>query len=241
ARRYQTPAEVAEALAPFAAAPRVRPWRWVAAAAATVALLAGAGALSRLGPGAAGDAPEPWQPPKADEGRRFWGHPAGEGVWGVAFSPDGGRAVSCGADGYVRQWDVASGKELWACDCQANGQSLRDVAVSPDGGTALVAVYDHTVRVLDMATGEERRRFEGHKAKVHGGSFSSDGRLALSSSGTSYANREQDNTVRLWEVATGKESRRFEGHAGWVRTAVFSPDDRYVLSASLDRTVRLWD
>src|SRR5262249_6886210 len=110
-RRYQTPAEVAEALAPFAAAPGARLWRWAAAAAAGAllagALLAGTVALSGLGRGAAGDAPERWRRQQADEIHRFRGHPAGEGVWGVAFSPDGGRAVSCGADGYVRQWDVA--------------------------------------------------------------------------------------------------------------------------------------
>jgi serine/threonine protein kinase/WD40 repeat protein len=175
----------------------------------------------------------------ADEVICWWGHRTGEGVWSVAFSPDSRRALSCGDDGYVRQWDIASRKEKWACPIHE--RSLRDVAVSPDGRTALVAVYDHTVRVLDMATGKELRRFEGHKAKVHGVSFSRDGRLALSAGGTSDPSQEQDNSVRLWEVATAKEIQRFQGHRGWVRTAVFSPDARYVLSASLDRTLRLWD
>jgi serine/threonine protein kinase len=41
ARRYQTPAEVAQALAPFAAVPRRRYGRWVAAAAATLLLAGG--------------------------------------------------------------------------------------------------------------------------------------------------------------------------------------------------------
>jgi hypothetical protein len=52
ARRYQTPAEVAQALAPFAAVPRRRYGRWVAAAAA-ILLLAGGFVLWRTDLGAA--------------------------------------------------------------------------------------------------------------------------------------------------------------------------------------------
>ena len=245
ARRYQTPADVDKALAPFAAAPVRRRWPWIAAA-ATILMLAGALVLARMDLPATlqriiANNADSGQRPQGDEVRRWDAHTGEDGVWGVAFALDGGRAISCGADGYVRQWDIASGKELWSRACQPDGQSVRHVAISPDGRTVLAAGYDHTVRVLDMATGQELRRFEGHKAKVHGVSFSSDGRLALSAGGTTFPDQVPDYTVRLWEVATGKEIRCFEGHTGWVRTAVFSPDDRYVLSASLDQTVRLWD
>jgi serine/threonine protein kinase/WD40 repeat protein len=252
AQRYQTPAEVADALRPFAASPILRYWHKIAAVAVVLLMVSGlaiwqtqwgAGLLGLMGNKSAVVECEGEQTLSSGaEGTLcILGHESGEGVWGVAFSPDGRCALSCGDDGYVRQWDVATGKELWPSACQLNGSALRDVAVSPDGRTALVAAFDSTVRVLDMKTGKQLRRFEGHKAKVHGVTFSSDSRLALSASGTSFPYREQDNSIRLWEVATGREIRQYQGHKGWVRTAVFSPDDRYVLSASLDRTVRLWD
>ncbi len=253
AQRYQTPAEVAYALLRFTRCPICKRRHGIAAIVAIVLLVSSffvlwktewaAGLLrlqSKSGVVIQSDSAQSLTS-DMDGTLCIWGHVAGEGVWGVAFSPDGRRALSCGDDGYVRQWDVTTGKELWASPCQLHGSALRDVAVSPDGRNALVAVFDSTVRVLDMQTGKELRRFEGHKAKVHGVTFSSDGKLALSASGTSFPYREQDNSIRLWEVATGKEIRIFQGHQGWVRTAVFSPDDRLVLSASLDRTVRLWD
>lgn len=244
ARRYQTPADVAQALAPFAAAPVHRRWPWIAAAALLVfagGLVLARTELSAILQRLVANGAEPGQRPQGAEIRRFDAHTGEDGVWGVVFAPDGDRAISCGADGYVRQWDITSGKELWSRACQSDGKCLRHVAISPNGRTILAAGYDHTVRVLDTATGEELRRFEGHKAKVHGVSLSSDGRLALSAGGTTCPDQVPDNTVRLWEVATAREIRCFEGHTGWVRTAVFSPDDRYVLSASLDQTVRLWD
>jgi RNA polymerase sigma factor (sigma-70 family) len=163
-------------------------------------------------------------------------------VTAVAFSHGGRRAITCADDGFVRQYDLASGKELWAFDTHAAGPgAARDLAVSRDGRLALVAVGDCTVRLLDTKTGQEGRRFEGHKSMVEGVSFSKSGRLALSASGTWYPNVEHDNTVRLWDVATGKEIRRFEGHTSWVSIPVFSPDERYVLSPSDDRTIRMWD
>jgi WD40 repeat protein/serine/threonine protein kinase len=79
----------------------------------------------------------------------------------------------------------------------------------------------------------EVRRFDGHTDGAWGVAFSPDGRYALSGAG--------DGTVRLWGVATGREVRRFSGHNKAVDDVAISPDGRRALTGSLDATVRLWD
>jgi RNA polymerase sigma factor (sigma-70 family) len=186
--------------------------------------------------------PEPEGPVQVGETRSFKSPTATGAVTAVAFSHDGRRAITCADDGFVRQYDLAGGKELWAFNTHTPGPgTVRDVAVSRDGRLALVAVGDCTVRLLNTETGEEIRQFVGHRSRVEGVSFSNSGRLALSASGTWYPNVEHDNTVRLWDVATGTQIRCFEGHTSWVSIPVFSPDERYVLSPSDDRTIRMWD
>jgi len=53
--------------------------------------------------------PRLWDVETGHEIRRFKGH--SDAILGVAFSPDGRRALSASFDGIVRLWDVASGQE----------------------------------------------------------------------------------------------------------------------------------
>src|SRR5262249_3384965 len=41
-----------------------------------------------------------------------FGEPTNRGMWRAVFSPDGDQVLSAGADGYLRLWDVATGKEV---------------------------------------------------------------------------------------------------------------------------------
>src|SRR5262249_57357219 len=98
---------------------------------------------------------------KPGEVRRLDANRDGDGVWGVALSPDGRRAVSCGDDGLLRVFDLAAGRELRHFDLRPfqNGDvRLRGVTFAPDGRHALVASYDGTVRVWDVEAGKELRR-----------------------------------------------------------------------------------
>ena len=159
-----------------------------------------------------------------------------DGVYGVAFSPDGRLLASGGRDWTVRLWDPATGEHLRTLTGHAG--TVRGVAFSPDGRLLASGCGDRTVRLWDLATGEHLRTLSGHG--VLGVAFSPDGRL-LASGG-------RDWTVRLWDPATGEHLRTLTGHAGTVRGVAFSPDGRLLASGcgdrrllAGDRMVWLWD
>jgi RNA polymerase sigma factor (sigma-70 family) len=214
--------------------------RVVALAVAAGALLAGAGVVlcqvpaERAAARDQGQPPAPAVPEKVGEVRRFEGHP--DWVYTVALSPDGKRALSGSssvndADGVVRLWDVAAGKERSQLEGHTAG--VMGVAFSPDGKRGLSGSDDQTARLWDLDTGKEVRRFEGHTDQVWAVAYAPDGKGVATGS--------RDQTIRLWDAETGKELKRFEGHTDGLLALAFAPDGRRLLSGSFDATVRLWD
>jgi WD40 repeat protein/tRNA A-37 threonylcarbamoyl transferase component Bud32 len=155
-------------------------------------------------------------------------------VRAVAFSPDGARLASAGADGTVRVWDRQAAKEILTL--RGPDDAIAAVAFSPDGQCLAAGTAAGTLRVWDAAQGKEVVTWRGHAAGVTGLAFDSDGRR-LASTGKGEWNCVE---LKLWDPTDGKP---LAGAASpnILAAVAFSPNGRRLVTAGHDEVVAMWD
>jgi WD40 repeat protein len=77
-----------------------------------------------------------------------------DGIWSIAYSPDGKRLAAAGWDKLIYVFDPADGKLLFAV--RAHSEPIVSLAFSPDGVRLASASLDQTIRIWDMK--KSRRR-----------------------------------------------------------------------------------
>jgi WD40 repeat protein/DNA-binding SARP family transcriptional activator len=156
------------------------------------------------------------------------------GANGTALSPDGRRvAVLSGADGYIHQFEVASGEEVLRLYSDQFGEPS-NVSWSPDGryvaGGALPRVWDAT-------TGKLRFSMFGHTDVLFDVDWSRDSSRLVTGA--------YDGTAKVWALEEGgaRELMSLSAQPSRVITGVaFSPDGTRVMTGNGDvSAAKIWD
>jgi WD40 repeat protein len=154
------------------------------------------------------------------------------------FSPNK-RVVGFIAEGRIRLWDLATGKE--SIVLPGHQRPVWAVAFSPDGRWAATGSEDGTVRLWDARTGRELRTMEKDGGPMISLSFAPDGKT-LAGGGEPFepGTDEPRASLWLWDPDTGKPLYSARRHASAVRGLAFTPDSKAVFTASAEG-VHCWD
>jgi serine/threonine protein kinase len=225
ARRFQSPAELIEALESVL---RAQPGgRETAVPLATPPQRASREAAVPLGGSPAPSAHTAVNQIRAHEG----------GVQALSLSADGNLLLSGGQDETLRLWDAGRLRPLKVLAGDVG--PVEDVCLAPGGkwlaSCALRLLQtDMVVQIWDVASGNARRRLKGPTDNLHCLAVSFDGRRVAAGS--------SDRTARVWALdQAGFPSVCLKGHSGTVSNVKFLPGADTLLSASHDGTVRVWD
>ena len=158
-------------------------------------------------------------------------------VVAIAFSGDGKKIASGGADHKVRLWNANVQQPIgkpFGKQSEWHQKAVLAVAFSPDGKRLVSGSVDRTIRVWDAATGKPiGKPLIGHGYSVVSVAFSPDGKQIVSGS--------DDKTIRVWDAATGRQLMQMQGEPFQPILVGFSLDGKTVFSRSFDNVMRFWD
>jgi serine/threonine protein kinase/Tol biopolymer transport system component len=162
-------------------------------------------------------------------------------AYSVAFSPDGKTLAAANdtsgdnpADGTIRLWNVATGKQA-AEFTDPSSQGAYSVVFSPDGKTLATGDANGHVYLWNVATGKLAATFTDPSSQ---GAYS----VVFSPDGKTLATGDANGHAYLRTVATGKLAATFTdpGSRG-VSSVVFSPDGKTLAAGDANGHVYLWN
>jgi WD40 repeat protein len=152
-------------------------------------------------------------------------------VYGVSFSPDGKMLASCGADKFVKVFQVPSGKFIKSFE--GHTHHVLDVGWKGDGKLLASAGADNAIKVWDFEKGEQTRTMNGHSKQIT--------RLVFVGATPQFVTCSGDQTVRMWNVDNGGTIRQFGSTNDYLFSVGVSPDGSIVAAGGEDGILRIFN
>jgi WD40 repeat protein len=155
-------------------------------------------------------------------------HPGG--ATALKFDPSGAHLFSAGYDGTVREWDLATRRQVGIL--RANGATIWTIDLSPDGKRLATGGEDAIIRIWNLDKPSAPAELRGHSRNIWEVRFSPDGRRLASCS--------FDYSVRLWDAVAARPLKTLSGHKQSCVGLDYSPDGTLLASGGDDSTIRYW-
>lgn len=151
-------------------------------------------------------------------------------VFGIRFSPDGKKLATCGADKFVKTFELPSGKFLKAFE--GHTHHVLGVGWKADGKLLASAGADNVIKIWDFDKGEQVRTIKGHGKQVT--------RLQFIGKSDQFATCSGDQTVRFWNTKGGS-TRNFGGNTDFLYALSVSSDGELVAAGGQEGVVRVYN
>jgi WD40 repeat protein len=151
-------------------------------------------------------------------------------VFGVAFSPDDKMLATCGADKFVKTFEVPSGKFLKSFE--GHTHHVMGVGFSGDGKLLASGGADNVVKIWDYEKGEQVRTIPAHTKQVTALTFVGKSQNFMTCSG--------DTQIKQWNT-NGGANRSYPGGNDYQYSVAVSPDGAVVAAGGQDGSVRIFN
>jgi WD40 repeat protein len=156
--------------------------------------------------------------------------PHSDTVFGVCFSADNTKLASCGADKFVKTWEIPSGKFIK--QFEGHTHHVLDVGWFPDGKQLASAGADNNVKIWNFDNGEQVRTVNAHLKQVT--------RLMFVGKSGNFITTSGDMAVKMWNTG-GNNMRSFAGGTDFVYAVSASGDGKIVVTGGEEGIIRMYN